>query len=487
MKLVKAIIAQARYRENDPAVAFPGGVATFGGLLKATAAAVDALRTFDLAPGTAVMIDIRNPIHHLATIYALALLGLPSASVGTTFAAGTAGFVPPLFLTDRADATGFGTRTIRVDERWFATAPGGRPDYARLLSLPGFASEDDVVRYVFSSGTTGHPKCVGLTAACLEQRHNNSRLNLSWWMLGSASLNMLGFSTIAGISVPLSTHVVGQVLCFAANYVEALQMLQLFHVSSLVLSTGQLDAFFKIFEDQPPPPSLRVLAIVGAKLSQSQLMAARAKICSTVVFSYGSTEAGAVSGGLATSEDNPDGFAGRVHPWVTLEVVDEERRPVALGVEGELRVRTPELAFHVDTLGARQSLLVDGWYYPGDRGILNQDSRLVVVGRTGEAINRGGVVVAPDVVEDVLRLDRTIKDVAVVGVLNTRGIEEIWAAVVSDTLVDPKAVIEAARSRLNEKVPDRVIQVEAIPRAESAKIKRGTLRDMLIAKVGRAT
>src|SRR5690349_15559837 len=103
MKLVKTIVFQARTRHADPAIAFPGGVATYGGLIKSIDAAIESLRAFDLPAGSPVMLDIRNPIHHTAAIFALALMGLPSASVGTAFVAEKAGMLPALFLTDRDD------------------------------------------------------------------------------------------------------------------------------------------------------------------------------------------------------------------------------------------------------------------------------------------------------------------------------------------------------------------------------------------------
>src|SRR5687767_1797305 len=240
MKLVKSIVFQAREREGEPAIAFPGGVATYGALIKSTSAAVEALRMLQVAPGSMVMLDIRNPIHHTAMIFALALLGMPSASVGTTFVAEKAGLLPKLFLTDREGVEMSGVRTMRVDERWFAGDPAARPDYLRLLALPGFPSADTVVRYVYSSGTTGFPKCVALTEACLELRMSHSFAQRAWWLLGPAAISMMGFSTIAGIMMPLSIHLSGGVLCYAGSNVEALQMLQLFRANIMVLAVGQL-------------------------------------------------------------------------------------------------------------------------------------------------------------------------------------------------------------------------------------------------------
>jgi acyl-coenzyme A synthetase/AMP-(fatty) acid ligase len=480
MKLVKSIVFQARNREGEPAIAFPGGVATYGALIKSTGAAVDALRTFQLPAGAMVMLDIRNPIHHTAMIFALALLGIPSASVATTFVAEKAGFLPRLFLTDRESIEMPGARTIRVDERWFAADPAARPDYARLLALPGFSSPERVVRYVYSSGTTGFPKCVALTEACLELRMSNAFASAAWWMSGPAALSMLGFSTIAGIMMPLWSHLQGSVLCYAGGQVEALQMLQLFRVNTMLLAVGQLQSFLKILGDNPPPLSLKMLSIGGAKITHELLEETRARLSSYVQFAYGSTEMGAVSSGAATTLDMPEGFSGYLQPWVKVETVDGSDEPLAPGMEGILRVQTPELAFYVDAQGNRLEMMRDGWFYPGDIGQIDARGRLMITGRATEVINRGGVIVAPEAIEEVLRLDPAVKEVAVVGVTNASGIEEIWAAVVSDTLIDPRAIIERVRPRLNEKVPDRVIQVNEIPKAESSKIRRNELRERLI-------
>ena len=63
------------------------------------------------------------------------------------------------------------------------------------------------------------------------------------------------------------------------------------------------------------------------------------------------------------------------------------------------------------------------------------------------------------------------------------GIEEIWAAVVSDDAFDAQAVALRAHPKLNEKVPDRILRVEAIPRNESGKVTGNALRDALLSWV----
>lgn len=483
MKLVKSIVFRSRLNEDMPAIAFPGGIATYGALMKAVGAAADAIRIFELAPGTPVLLDIRNPIHHTAMVFALALLGLPSASVGTASVAETAGFLPNLFFTDRPDVKSAGIRQIQVDERWFATDPAARPDYTRLLALPGFPSGDSIVRLVYSSGTTGMPKCVGLTADNLERRLFNSHVTFPQRLRGPAVLNMMGLSTISGTTTLFAAHFGGNLACYAGSAAEALRLVRLFHVSLLMASVSQLRQLVEAEGDQAPPPSLDAVVVLGSKLSPSLLDETRLRLCNTVLFGYGSTELNMATLGTSTGTEMPEGFAGHVLPWVSIEATDDDGNPLPPGQPGRLRVRSEEMAFYLRPDGSREELGADGWFHPGDIGRVDSAGRLVVTGRSGDVLNRGGVVVAPELIEDVLRTDPQVRDVAVVGVAGAHGIEEIWAAVVSDGLVDAQRLVAAARGRLNEKVPDRVVQVSIIPRNDMGKIKRSELREQLLARV----
>ncbi|HEY0920221.1 class I adenylate-forming enzyme family protein [Devosia sp.] len=478
MQLVKNIVYQCRRHEQEPAVAFGGGIATYAILMSATSAVAEVLQTLDLPKGSPVMLDIRNPVHHLATIYALALLGLPSASVGTAHVVEQTGVRPRLFLTDRDDLEAPGLPVRKVDDRWFA-ASTRQVDYQKLLSLPGFASPDEVVRYVYSSGTTGRAKCVALTGACMATRVANVNYSYPYRWRGDVTLNLMGFSTIAGILIPAMVHSAGSLLCFAGGYAEALQMIRLFKVEFVVAAVTQIEGVLKELGEQPPLASLRSIVLAGAKIPPRLLTDARAKLCSNVIGGYGSTEAGSLTSATATDLARHEGAIGYPLPWAQIEIVDDGGKPAAAGVDGTIRIRSDEQAVYADEQGRPAPTLDAGWFYPGDMGRLEPDGLLVITGRTGEVINRGGVIVAPDAIEEVLRLDPRVTDVGVVGVPNAAGIEEIWAGIVAADGLDLAAVAEAARPRLNEKVPDRLFRIEAVPRNDNGKVMRNVLREVL--------
>lgn len=481
MKLVRQVLFQARLNEAAPAIATTNGVATYGTLARIVEAAVAALETLGLERGTPVMLDVRNPLHHTALILALALLGLPSASVASNLATEKTGFMPTLLLSDRDGAAMAGVRVLQIDDRWFAHDPSRPVDYARLLALRGFGSPDEVVRYVYSSGTTGYPKCVALTGAALELRILHAYLTYTRSNHG-ALLIAMGFSTIAGIMAPLLALPVGMLLCLPGSPGEIVPMIRLFNVTIIGLAVVQLRGLLDVLAHEPPPPSLSLVVVAGAKMPIRLLQEARARLCNNISFGYGSTEMGSMADGNGLSLERYEGSAGFVRPWVEMQAVDAQDRPVPPGTDGILRGRSPEMAFYATETADPTEIIRDGWFYPGDVGRVYEDGLVVITGRTTEVINRGGVIVAPELVEEALRLDPVVKDVAVVGV-PIGGIEEIWAAVVSDAPVDAEAIAARAHPRLNEKTPNRILGIDAVPRNENGKVMRAALREALLARV----
>jgi acyl-coenzyme A synthetase/AMP-(fatty) acid ligase len=482
MQLIKAIIHQARRCELDPAVAFAGGVATFRALMGQTAAAIEALAASGVTAGQFVVLDVRQPVHHLALIYALALMGVRSASVGATFTAELTGPVPDLFLTDRDDAVASKMATRKIDGRWFAFEQGKPIDYAALMAMPGLPNADDVFRYVYSSGTTGRPKCVALTCQSMELRLAHFLFTIGQRSSSGTPINLMGFSTAPGIMAPLFAHSRGSMLCFPSSSAETLEMIRLFNVGAINGAAMQIQGLLNALGNASPPSSLRSVGINAAKVPAALLAATRQRLSSHVFSAYGSTELGVLTFATDADLERTDGGCGYLLPWARMEIVDEEGTPLPTGQNGIVRAMSDELGFYVDETGKPAEMLEDGWFYPGDYGRIEADGLVVITGRTSEIINRGGVIVAPDFIEEVLRLDPMVADVSVVGVPTESGIDQIWAAVVAPAALDLDAVMAAAKAKLNERAPDRLFQVEALPRAESGKVRRNALRDELLAR-----
>jgi len=482
MDFAKLILFQARSRLHEPAIAFTGGVATYGVLASAIETATGKLAAVGLTRGDLVAIDVRNPIQHVALIIALGLCGMPSASVQTSFNVEMSGLKPDAILVDQHAKQPAGLRLISVDESWFLVDPEHPPDFVKLLALPGFADEDAVARIVFSSGTTGVPKSTGFTGRNMEMRLAHASFTYGGGAVGGIRvLCLMGFSTFGGYLAMIGALASGGVACFAQQPGEVLHVMRMFNVDLLILAVVQLQGVLASLGDGRPPLSLKTVTAGGSRIPAALLKEAQARLCSNIVFGYGSTEAGSMAHAPASMLMQIDGASGYAYPWVTLQAVDEEGRKVAPGETGIFRVKTSEQAYYVVEHPDNALLFRDGWFYPGDVGTVRADGLITVTGRSAEIINRGGSIVAPDLVEQVLAMHPTVKEAVAFGLPTKTGIDEIAAAVVAPDRFNEAELLYFCRERLADKAPGSIRRIEAVPRTDSGKPKRRQVREQFMA------
>jgi acyl-coenzyme A synthetase/AMP-(fatty) acid ligase len=108
------------------------------------------------------------------------------------------------------------------------------------------------------------------------------------------------------------------------------------------------------------------------------------------------------------------------------------------------------------------------------------DGLLVITGRVNEVINRGGDKLAPEVIEGALRLIPEISDAAVFAVPNT---DQIWAAVVAKQPLQHEAILAFCRQKLAGMAPDRIFELERIPRNDMGKIIREEMREAIMKRL----
>src|SRR5262249_13817907 len=138
-------------------------------------------------------------------------------------------------------------------------------------------------------------------------------------------------------------------------------------------------------------------------------------------------------------------------------------------------------AGYADGADLSDRLTDDCWFRTGDVARIDDEGFLWIEGRVSDMINRGGLKVHPGEVEEVVRLDPAVADVAVGGVADDRLGEVPWAFVVGR---DGAALDEdGLRARCREhvapyKVPVRFVAVDDLPRNEVGKVlKRALVAD----------
>jgi acyl-coenzyme A synthetase/AMP-(fatty) acid ligase len=211
---------------------------------------------------------------------------------------------------------------------------------------------------------------------------------------------------------------------------------------------------------------------------------ARDKLCRGFVQNYGSTMAGMVSLLETADIEMHSKSVGRPLPQVLVEIVDLEQRRLPAGEIGQIRVRTPGAGANLasaDNAPKRQDdLMIEGWIYPGDLGMLDQGGFLHIQGRSSDVIIRAGVNVYPSEVEKVLSSHPGVVEAAAVGWPDKLIGEEIAAFVVAREGVRPQELIGWCRGRLQpDKQPREVFLIPAIPHNANGKLMRRDLVALL--------
>jgi acyl-coenzyme A synthetase/AMP-(fatty) acid ligase len=470
------IFHHALTRPEKPALVLPDRVVTYGMAAHAIVRVERRVRALALSPGALVCITIDNPIRHMIVAAALTRMGHPIMS------ALRAADVVPLALPVAAflEAPGAslipGQRHVVVTEEWFA----GEPEPLSARPAQGFADDQAICRVELSSGTTGRPKPVSLTLSAFNQSlanywHTVAHGHWDRLLLLPGLTNNWGFS--------LAAHVLyaGKSLFFAETQRGTLQMIALYAVDMLVASSQQLRDLVREQTEAPIPcPSLRAIMTGGSLVSQSLMADARAKLSSHIVSQYGSTEAGATAFATTDRLTGIEEASGYVAPWAVVEVVGETGEPLPPDTEGVLRIRAGCMgASYPPDRDDPQSSFREGWFYPGDRGRLRADGLLFITGRTSELINAGGIKLAPEIIEDVVRGHPAVLEVAAFGVRGADGIEEIRIAVVPRKALSETQLIRWCAER-NLPVA-RVFAVESLPKTTLGKINRELLKRELSA------
>jgi len=370
-------------------------------------------------------------------------------------------------------------RHLDLTADWLRRARGDGGDAADAAPT----GPEDPVRILQSSGTTGAPKRVVLLRRMFEARvrqfaaqfefTSRSRYLLTtgpnvWHVYGVATACLRAGGAVAtdfvtgrlGLAEALTAHGITQVSLFPIMLKRMLEELP---------------------RDFAKPPDLAIHSF-GAPITEALRDLALERLAVDFYRNYGCNEAAAA---FASRTSRKDGF-GTVWPDTTVEIVDDEDRPVPPGTVGRIRLRTPCMVEgYPDDPEATRRHFKSGWFYPEDMGVLNKARQLKVVGRRDEMLNIGGEKVPPDAFESEVLKHAAVTDVGVCTFANASGVEEVYFAV---------SFTQGETAEILRRISDAfkgfalgayyVVRLPSIPRNANGKIERDRLKEAVAAAVG---
>jgi crotonobetaine/carnitine-CoA ligase len=381
-----------------------------------------------LVRGDRVAVMLKNHPAHVALIYALILSGMVWVPVNTRLKSAGLQYLidhakPKLVVVEpefdaqvseagAAHAFKLVHAAIHDTQTEAALTPAG--------SLPG-----DLLCLIYTSGTTGAPKGVRFTHRMLRiaseaalrvagAKHGD-RLFL-WEPLchiGGAQMLMAPFLE------PVSLHVVP-----AFSLSRFWEQIATSGATHLHYLGGVLELLMRQPESIPTDHTIRVAW--GAGLNKLTWKQAQDALGMELRECYGMTECSSFG---TYNESGKPGSIGRVLPWMTLDLLDENGQSVGVGEHGEIVLATDvEGAFlegYLDNPEASASALRGGRLFTGDIAWRDAEGDLFFVGRRTDSMRVRGENVSAWEIERVFSQHPEVSSVAAVGVKSEIGEQEV--------------------------------------------------------------
>ncbi|HKM21612.1 MAG TPA: class I adenylate-forming enzyme family protein [Lachnospiraceae bacterium] len=350
-------------------------------------------------------------------------------------------------------------------------------------------TDDDDAAIYFSSGTTGFPKAIlhkhlSLMHSCkVEQNHHGQQKDdvflcipplyhtgakMHWFgslLSGSKAVLLKGTKPefiLDAVSKEKCT-IVWLLVPWAQDILEAIESKRV-DLSQYELSQWRL----MHIGAQPVPPSLIKKWLEYFPNHQYDT-------------NYGLSESigpGCVH--LGVENIHKVGTIGKAgYGWET-KIVDENRQTVARGEVGELAVKGPGvMTCYYHDKKATDEVLADGWLYTGDMAREDEDGFILLVDRKKDVIISGGENIYPVQIEDFIRTNEAVHDVAVIGLPDKR-LGEVSAAIIETKegyILTEERVEEFCKQLPRYKRPHKIIFAD-IPRNPTGKIEKPKLREL---------
>ncbi|RLN55903.1 hypothetical protein BBP00_00008278 [Phytophthora kernoviae] len=270
----------------------------------------------------------------------------------------------------------------------------------------------DVVMLPYSSGTTGRPKGVELTAramyACGARLSNREEF-------ADYVLTVLPFFRTSATMIFHATIFKGVTMIILPRFEPGsfLRVVEKYKLDTVNIAPPIVQILAKHpLVDKYDLSSLNRMASWGAPLGEELQIAIRNRLDVPVLQGYGMTE---LAGGVTHSSPTAfkEGACGQLLPNTELRVrCIETGVDLAANKRGELLIRSPGAmkGYFQNPTATREAFTDDGFVRTGDFGFIDDDGYVFIVDRLKDLIKYKGHQVAPAEIEDAVNSHPQVVD-----------------------------------------------------------------------------
>ncbi len=513
MKTSEFLMVTSAIAPDRPAIVFEGKRHTYTDLQTRSNKLANALTGLGVQKGDRVALVDVNTNQCVETYFATAKTG--SIYVPLNFRA-RADELAFMINNSEASVVFVGQRYIPLIEqarsqlagvKHYVTLGDAQKGYQHYDDLIGKAPEDepftdledhDLTILMFTAGTTGFPKGVMLAHQNFSEYVTNN-VTPAEPDVEEKNILTVPMYHIAGIQAVMAAVYGGRTLVIQRQFepVDWMRLVQTEKVGRAMMVPTML----KQLMDHPEfkkydLSSLKVITYGAAPMPLEVIKRAIEVFPNTrFINAFGQTESAAtitmlgpedhiIEGTPAEREKKLKrlGSIGKPLPDVEVKVMDENGNQCEPGEVGEIVAKGGRVMKGYWKQKDATSSVIDknGYLHTGDLGYQDEAGYIFLAGRAKDIIKRGGEMISPEEVENVILAHPKVEECAIIGVPDTEWGERVRAVVVpkAGQKIDPQELIDFCKARLaSYKKPESVVFVDEIPRNPMGKILKRVLRE----------
>lgn len=221
----------------------------------------------------------------------------------------------------------------------------------------------------------------------------------------------------------------------------------------------------------------------GGQIPGSHLNAIAGKFCERIYSVYGSTEVGLATRVFLTAETEV-GNVGNMVPGYEVKIIGDGNTTLERGQIGDIVLRSPWMlkGYRNSPEMNKDSFLEGGWFRTSDIGIITEDGKFFMKGKSADVIRRGTKKIMYSAVEIAMNNFPGVKEVVVVALPDARLLEEVCACVIfeDDVSIPEHELRKLCLDKLGDNVtgdsPTFYLTFKTFPRLGNGKIDRITIK-----------
>jgi malonyl-CoA/methylmalonyl-CoA synthetase len=335
---------------------------------------------------------------------------------------------------------------------------------------------------LYSSGTTGRPKGIMLSHDNLVD--NASVLKDYWgFTADDCLLHALPVFHVHGLFVALGCVLMsGASMRWLSKFDVATVMENLPHTSVMMgVPTYYTRLLAEPDFNSASCESLRLFVSGSAPLLSETFSEFEQRTGKTILERYGMTETGMNTSNPLAGQRRP-GTVGLPLPGVTLRLIKADGKQAESGEVGDIQVKGPNVFSGYWKLPDKtaEDFTDDGFFVTGDKGQIDAEGYVSIVGRAKDMVITGGLNVYPKEIELLIDDIPGVLESAVIGISHPDFGEAVTAVLVLDAGAELAAgdiVAHVKAHAANFKVPKSVYFVDSLPRNTMGKVQKNLLRE----------